>query len=300
MEISSGNGEVKEVSALSKDLKKQLDYLEDIDQLELQENTEDFAEFEKYEAAYKNLKEQDAPDLWARIEAGIDKDSKTELNQKEIDITIETDVKPEVDIIEETDEVKEGNIEASLMKQTQEKSKKESNIVSINQRKKYVAAFSTMAAAILLCLVILPVVMDGTSQSDTSATVENSTSSGADKEVNSKESADFDNIDSEETYELSQEENACLEDAETSNSAYEAALPKEKSEGEEVELLEVEDVLEEDLEKIAFSSLSKISKKKIKELVENYKECTFYADEEGKVYLLDQEVMYEVKGVYQK
>ncbi|MBQ4530806.1 MAG: hypothetical protein IJA36_09405 [Lachnospiraceae bacterium] len=285
---------------MSKDLKKQLDYLEDIDQLELQENTEDFAEFEKYEAAYKNLKEQDAPDLWARIEAGIDKDSKTELNQKEIDITIETDVKPEVDIIEETDEVKEGNIEASLMKQTQEKSKKESNIVSINQRKKYVAAFSTMAAAILLCLVILPVVMDGTSQSDTSATVENSTSSGADKEVNSKESADFDNIDSEETYELSQEENACLEDAETSNSAYEAALPKEKSEGEEVELLEVEDVLEEDLEKIAFSSLSKISKKKIKELVENYKECTFYADEEGKVYLLDQEVMYEVKGVYQK
>ena len=307
---------------MSKDLKKQSDMLENTDELELLENTEDFAEFEKYEAAYKNLKEQDAPDLWARIEAGIDKDSKAEAHQQEIDITAEekqlkTDVKPEADIIEEPDEVKanrkskaehileekEKNIEDSLKKQTQEKLKKESNIISINRRKKYVkyvAAFSTMAAAVLLCLVMLPVVMDGTSQSDTSATVENSTSSGADKEVNSKESADFDNIDSEETYELSQEENACLEDAETSNSAYEAALPKEKSEGEEVELLEVEDVLEEDLEKIAFSSLSKISKKKIKELVENYKECTFYADEEGKVYLLDQEVMYEVKGVYQK
>lgn len=38
------------------------------------EQIEDFQEWKTYEEAYRNLKEQDAPDLWERIETGIEKE----------------------------------------------------------------------------------------------------------------------------------------------------------------------------------------------------------------------------------
>lgn len=261
MEISSGNGEVKEVSALSKDLKKQLDYLEDIDQLELQENTEDFAEFEKYEIAYKNLKEQDAPDLWARIEAGI----------------------------------------------------AEENIMPIKKRKKkyvkYIAVFSTMAAAILLCLAVLPVVIDGMNQSDMMSSMDNAISSSSESEKSaSEESEDSYTMNNAETNGLNAEESVSQEkdtvpeedtEKKNSDSKGETETKNEQSKEEAVELIEIEDILEEDLEKIAFSTLSKASQKQIKELVENYKKCTFYIDETGTIYMIDEDIKYELRGAHQ-
>lgn len=46
------------------------------------EQIEDFQEWKAYEEAYQNLKEQDAPDLWERIEVGIEKEQQGKKKDK--------------------------------------------------------------------------------------------------------------------------------------------------------------------------------------------------------------------------
>lgn len=89
MEISPGYGKVKEVPILNKKLLKEIEELEqtkisksqeplkDRETLEEEsslEEIENLQDWKIYEEAYQKIKEQDTPDLWGRIEVGIEKE----------------------------------------------------------------------------------------------------------------------------------------------------------------------------------------------------------------------------------
>ena len=83
------------------------------------ENFEEISEYEEYEMVYRNLKEQEAPDLWSRIEAELDKENILHL--------------------EPSSNTKDRKQEKVLMR-------------------KKILAFSTMAAAVFFVLVAIPIV----------------------------------------------------------------------------------------------------------------------------------------------
>lgn len=259
---------------MRKEWDKKSDFLENLENLEEPElfgeieNGEEFLEFQQYEEAYLNLKKQDTPDLWDRIEAGIEKE------RKETTASIET--------VERKPESEEKVI--SIKK----KSKRVYNM------KKYITICSALAAAVLLCFVVLPVVTDGLGSKDS----EMMSDSGNGMEVmedaqisdytkKSSETADS----NEETAETDQKE----EESERIDSNEESAQSS-MEDTKNIQLVRAEKVSEADLTKITFSDLSQNSRQQLKELGKKYVSCTFYVDKSEKIYVKDEDVLYVVEG----
>lgn len=160
--------------------------------------------------------------------------------------------------------------------------------------KKYITICSALAAAVLLCFVVLPVVTDGLGSKDS----EMMSDSGNGMEVmedaqisdytkKSSETADS----NEETAETDQKE----EESERIDSNEESAQSS-MEDTKNIQLVRAEKVSEADLTKITFSDLSQNSRQQLKELGKKYVSCTFYVDKSEKIYVKDEDVLYVVEG----
>lgn len=259
---------------MRKEWDKKSDFLENLENLEEPElfgeieNGEEFLEFQQYEEAYLNLKKQDTPDLWDRIEAGIEKE------RKETTASIET--------VERKPESEEKVI--SIKK----KSKRVYNM------KKYITMCSALAAAVLLCFVVLPVVTDGLGSKDSEMMSDSSNGMEVmeDAQISDYTKKSSETADSnEETAETDQKE----EESERIDSNEESAQSS-MEDTKNIQLVRAEKVSEADLTKITFSDLSQNSRQQLKELGKKYVSCTFYVDKSEKIYVKDEDVLYVVEG----
>lgn len=239
-------------------------------------NSEEFLEFQQYEEAYLNLKKQDTPDLWDRIEAGIEKERKETISATE---TVERKPESEENVIS-----------------INEKSKRFSNM------KKYFGICSALAAAVLLCFVVLPVVTAGLESSDSKMM---SDSSNGVAVMEDDQTLDYSKESSEDSDAAVMEETTEDTEQNTEESgrtyfdkgyAQNSMEDTEDAVVENIQLIKAEEVSEADLKKIDFSDLSPNSRQQLKELGKKYVSCTFYVDKSEKIYVKDENVLYVVEG----
>ena len=229
------------------------------------ENFEEISEYEEYEMVYRNLKEQEAPDLWSRIEAELDKENILHL--------------------EPSSNTKDRKQEKVLMR-------------------KKILAFSTMAAAVFFVLVAIPIVSQfdffKANGVESEQMLENASESLADntteEQTNSESSRG--NTNSIDGSIIASENDAQWEEAEDSikESSTQQNLQNSVIEDSVQIVLDIK-VNRADFVALEFEDLKESTQKVIKKEIKNYKKYKYYLDQENQnLYMEYNEEIYEICG----
>ncbi len=270
MEIQAGYGEIKEVSSMKRE--------------------------EPLEEAYKNLKEQETPDLWSRIEAGIELE---DLSKEEVRIPRNNEKK------------------------------------ATNRRiaGKQVRTAAMMVAAVVILFISISLVSRRMNfyQKPKDNAVEVSPERIVDEDMisedmiredmineengskNAQKGETFSDIkemekdDSDEKEAAVNEKNQDFADKAATGLPVTNNLPENgNSRGENIDTdsVAVSIRLRKDLEvkvsslkKIKVSDLSSEVQEELKELLQDYNSCQFYKSESGEVYVEDNKILYLAEGV---
>lgn len=245
---------------------------------------------EELEELYKNLKKQETPDLWSRIEEGIETERAAEHKMKE----------------------------DNLISFSERHQKKVTG--------KQIRIMATIAAAIVMLMISIPLVsnrMDFYKNSVEKAVVtsakpiennveeENDAIVGEQEPLTENMESNADNsvkTNADTTIEYNTDVSPDKEEMpehkkeETKNEANVGDKADQSSSTsigtrESISLEKVSKVDSASLQKIKSSDLSKNVQKQLKNLLEDYDSCKFYKSEAGKVYVKEKGVLYLVKGV---
>lgn len=219
------------------------------------------------EKAYKEIKEQKTPDLWARIESEVEKEDKK--TDREI--------------------VPESNTK-----------RKQISGISKSLKSRKIEAGLCLVAGIIAILVVVPIFFEHgksyenavieSTRDDEIESVESNTIGSDTMEGGTKEnSKNTDNSTDKpkaslENKEIEKEEKNFLESDELSGHAQQISLEIEK----EVPL--------DTLNSIDSSKISMPIVNQLKTLLENYDACELYKDQEGHLYVLEEGTLYVVQG----